>query len=87
MSYGCVLLAADGLALGAAAGLGKVDVELIIFLAIMLHKVSAACLPAVVTSMSLCLVSLSVCLSVCINLGSGCIWIHILLDTRSKTHF
>ena len=30
---------ADGLALGAAAGLSKVDVELIIFLAIMLHKV------------------------------------------------
>ena len=30
---------ADGLALGAAAGLRKVEVELIIFLAIMLHKV------------------------------------------------
>ena len=30
---------ADGLALGAAAGLSKVDVQLIIFLAIMLHKV------------------------------------------------
>ena len=33
------LLAADGLALGAAAGLSKADVELIIFFAIMLHKV------------------------------------------------
>ena len=33
-------LLADGLALGAAAGLSRVDVELIIFLAIMLHKVS-----------------------------------------------
>jgi TRAP-type mannitol/chloroaromatic compound transport system permease small subunit len=31
---------ADGLALGAAAGLSKVDVQLIIFLAIMLHKVN-----------------------------------------------
>lgn len=34
--------AADGLALGAAAGLRKVEVELIIFLAIMLHKAPAA---------------------------------------------
>lgn len=33
------LSVADGLALGAAAGLSKVDVEIIIFLAIMLHKV------------------------------------------------
>ena len=33
---------ADGLALGAAAGLSKTDVELIIFLAIMLHKAPAA---------------------------------------------
>ena len=31
---------ADGLALGAAAGLSKTDVELVIFVAIMLHKVS-----------------------------------------------
>ncbi len=30
---------ADGLALGAAAGLSKTDVEFIIFIAIMLHKV------------------------------------------------
>lgn len=34
--------AADGLALGAAAGLSKADVELIIFFAIMLHKAPAA---------------------------------------------
>ncbi|CAI8017187.1 Zinc transporter ZIP9-A [Geodia barretti] len=34
--------AADGLALGAAAGLSKVEVQLIIFLAIMLHKAPAA---------------------------------------------
>ncbi|XP_064403338.1 zinc transporter ZIP9-like isoform X2 [Halichondria panicea] len=34
--------AADGLALGAAAGLSKADVELVIFLAIMLHKAPAA---------------------------------------------
>ena len=40
--YGDVFLLADGLALGAAAGLSRVDVELIIFLAIMLHKVSNA---------------------------------------------
>jgi len=33
---------ADGLALGAAAGLSKADVELVIFLAIMLHKAPAA---------------------------------------------
>ena len=33
---------ADGLALGAAAGLSKVDVQLIIFMAIMLHKVGLA---------------------------------------------
>lgn len=31
---------ADGLALGAAAGLSKADVEMVIFVAIMLHKVS-----------------------------------------------
>ena len=30
---------ADGMALGAAAGLKKLDVEMVIFLAIMLHKV------------------------------------------------
>ena len=35
-------VAADGLALGAAAGLSTADVELIIFLAIMLHKAPAA---------------------------------------------
>ena len=35
-----LILTADGLALGAAAGLSKVDVQIIIFLAIMLHKVS-----------------------------------------------
>jgi zinc transporter 9 len=34
--------AADGLALGAAAGLSKTEVEMIIFLAIMLHKAPAA---------------------------------------------
>ncbi|XP_011405688.1 PREDICTED: zinc transporter ZIP9-B-like [Amphimedon queenslandica] len=34
--------AADGLALGAAAGLSKSDVEFVIFLAIMLHKAPAA---------------------------------------------
>ena len=38
----CVFVVADGLALGAAAGLSKADVELIIFLAIMLHKAPAA---------------------------------------------
>ncbi len=38
-----LLTAADGLALGAAAGLSKVDVELIIFFAIMLHKVRVPC--------------------------------------------
>ena len=37
----CFVLA-DGLALGAAAGLSKTNVELIIFIAIMLHKVSQA---------------------------------------------
>ncbi len=37
-----VCVAADGLALGAAAGLSKADVEFIIFLAIMLHKAPAA---------------------------------------------
>ena len=36
------VILADGLALGAAAGLSKADVELIIFLAIMLHKAPAA---------------------------------------------
>lgn len=40
MLFFCFFLLADGLALGAAAGLSRVDVELIIFLAIMLHKVS-----------------------------------------------
>lgn len=37
----CVCVA-DGIALGAAAGLSKADVELIIFFAIMLHKAPAA---------------------------------------------
>ena len=36
------ITAADGLALGAAAGLSKADVEIIIFFAIMLHKAPAA---------------------------------------------
>ena len=39
MSSLLFILLADGLALGVAAGLSKTDVEFIIFLAIMLHKV------------------------------------------------
>ena len=42
LSLSLSLSSADGLALGAAAGLSKVDVELIIFVAIMLHKAPAA---------------------------------------------
>ena len=34
-----IIFIADGLALGAAAGLSKTDVEFVIFIAIMLHKV------------------------------------------------
>ena len=42
------LLTADGLALGAAAGLSKANVEFIIFMAIMLHKVhTSVCVRAV----------------------------------------
>ena len=41
VKYFIVTLLADGLALGAAAGLSKTDVEVVIFLAIMLHKVES----------------------------------------------
>ncbi len=44
MSHVMSTFPADGLALGAAAGLSKADVELVIFLAIMLHKVWRYCL-------------------------------------------
>jgi len=36
---GCVLSAADGVALGAAASTSQTSVQLIVFVAIMLHKV------------------------------------------------
>ena len=37
-----ILLQADGIALGAAAATSKTDVEMIVFIAIMLHKAPAA---------------------------------------------
>ena len=60
-------LVADGLALGAAAGLSKSDVEFVIFLAIMLHKVRT--LPLTLP------LSLIHALSLSLVVGSSCIWI------------
>lgn len=38
-----LIFTADGIALGAAVSTSKTDVELIVFLAIMLHKVKDLC--------------------------------------------